>query len=300
MGYNFKATSCSVCGSNDRAMLGRRVPRSRKLNEDLIADIVICRNCGLLYPYPMPFADEEQLKKNYGDHDTYFPSPVSEGRVRSYELFVRKINRLVPSKGRLLDVGCGRGELLYAARNHGWEVEGVDISGDFARFAKVRFNIDVKVGDLGSIGFAPDTFDAVSLIAVLDHAYHPAELLLELHRILKKGGVIFIEVSNSASLLYKLGNMYYKLQRKGLTTNLSPTFPSFQVYGFSKKSMRFLLEVCGFRILGFNIRGGISRTERSIAGNLRERILRIVRKGCFVLSDILGRGQVLEVYAVKD
>lgn len=300
MGYDFKAVSCGVCGSNERVFVGRRIPRSHKLGENLIADIVKCKNCALLYPYPMPFADKEQLTENFSDHAAYFPVSVSQARLDFYESFIKKINKLAGAGGRrFLDVGCGRGELLHAARKHGWQAEGTDISSDFAEFAKKRFGVDVRVGDIREMNLEAETFDAVSLIAVLDHVYHPAELLLELHRILKKGGIIFLEVSNSASMLYGLGNMFYKLQGKSLCTNLSPTFPSFQVYGFSKKALSFLLNACGFKILKVNVRGGVSKTERPVVKGLKEKFLRTARKGCFVIADILKKGQILEVYATK-
>jgi cyclopropane fatty-acyl-phospholipid synthase-like methyltransferase len=42
---------------------------------------------------------------------------------------------LVGAKGRLLDIGSGRGELLKSARDSGWECVGIEPSSTFAEYA---------------------------------------------------------------------------------------------------------------------------------------------------------------------
>ena len=247
----------------------------------------------------LPFADYEQQLKNYSNPETYFPAEISEERFKFYDAILKKIDGLIENKGNLLDIGCGRGELLYVAKNHGWQVCGVDISPVFAKYAKERFNVDIKVGDIKRLDFRPESFDVITLTAVLDHVYDPKGLVLELHRILKKNGIIFIEVMNNESILYKLGDLYYRLKGQKTTTNLSPTFPSFQVYGFSARTMSRLLQMAGFRILDIRIRGGISKTEKFVIKDLKERLLRTLRILCFIFADLLNKGQVLEVYAKK-
>lgn len=299
MAYEFKYIDCNICGSKNRLDLGERIPRAHSIEKHLIAHIVKCKSCGLIYPYPMPFADGEQVIENYSRPETYFPTEISEERFKFYESILNRINGLVQNKGALLDVGCGRGELLYAAKRDGWQVCGVDISPNFAKYAEERFGITVKVGEVKNLNFKPESFDAITLISVLDHTYDPRGLILELSRILKKGGVIFIEVMNNESLLYKLGNLYYRLQGKNITTGLSPTFPSFQIYGFSLKSISHLLNISGVKIQKIWPRGGISRTEKVAINNFRERALRSARAACLVFADLLNQGQVLEVYAKK-
>ena len=85
-----------------------------------------------------------------------------------------------------------------------------------------------------------------------------------------------------------------------ITTNLSPTFPSFQVYGFSKRSMSRLLKTAGFLEFKILIRGGISKTERFKAVSLQEKVWRLFRALCFVIAGVLNKGQVLEACARKE
>jgi ubiquinone/menaquinone biosynthesis C-methylase UbiE len=59
-----------------------------------------------------------------------------------------------------------------------------------------RFGIEVKVGNLEAASLQDRQFDAVHMSHVLEHLPDPHATLLEVHRILKPGGVIGIEVPN--------------------------------------------------------------------------------------------------------
>jgi SAM-dependent methyltransferase len=299
MAYRFEYKDCNICGADKRGYVGKRIPRAYLLDEGLIADIVVCKRCGLFYPYPMPTSQDEEIKSNYGDPEQYFPHEISEGRLKLYNLFLRKIFRITGKKGRLLDVGCGRGEMLYVAKKNGWDVLGIDISSDFVKYAKDKFDVDARVGDINGLNFASESFDVVTLLSVLDHMYDPRGSLLALNRILKRGGLLCIEVMNNESLVYKLGDFYYRLKGKKITTRLSPTFPSFQIYGFSTKSLPYLLRISGFKVVKMAIRGGVSNVVKVRIKGGPEKILRTFRTLCFALANFLNNGQVLEVYARK-
>lgn len=300
MTYRFVEANCNICASPHRRYLGKRIPRYYSLPDSLITDIFKCQDCGLIYPYPLPIPDQEQLDNNYSNAEAYFPRDISEERLNFYRVILQKINAAAKNKGILLDIGCGRGELLFTARQEGWNALGVDISLDFANYARRKFDVEVKVGNLWEMNFKPDSFDAISLVSVLDHAQDPKSLLLESNRIIKKGGIIFIEVMNCESLTYKIGDLYYRASGKMLTTRLSPTFPSYQLYGFSKKTLGHLLQTCGFKTIGVQIRGGVSRNEKPPKGRFKERILRFFRTACFIIADMLDSGQVLEICAKKE
>lgn len=301
MNYEFIPKDCNICGSNERVFLGKRIPRACALDKSLITNIAKCKKCGLIYPYPTPFAKKTQLEKNYGDPDEYFPTVISKERLRFYEGLMKEIDRINNGKkGKLLDIGCGRGEFLSVAKSKGWEVCGVEISSTFADYARKRFSVEVKAGNITEMNLPSNSFDAVSLIAVIQHTYDPRSIIMETNRVLKKGGIIFMETMNNESILYKLGDLYYRLMGKKYTTNLSPTFPCFQVYGFSARSMSYLLRDCGFKVVYTKIKGGISRTERVVIKGIKERLLRLIRVLCCILADFFNKGQVLLISAQKE
>jgi SAM-dependent methyltransferase len=61
--------------------------------------------------------------------------------------------------GRLLDIGCGTGAQTVAFRDAGWDVTGVDLSGDMLRRAADR-GLDVVRADAAELPFDDASFDA--------------------------------------------------------------------------------------------------------------------------------------------
>jgi SAM-dependent methyltransferase len=107
------------------------------------------------------------------------------------------------NRGRLLDLGCGSGDMLGAVRSLGWEAEGVDI--DPAAVAAARRNgFNVRCGSLPEQRFPNAGFDAVVMSHVIEHVHHPLELLAEVRRILKRGCRLVIATPNARSLGHRM------------------------------------------------------------------------------------------------
>jgi ubiquinone/menaquinone biosynthesis C-methylase UbiE/NAD-dependent dihydropyrimidine dehydrogenase PreA subunit len=104
---------------------------------------------------------------------------------------------------KVLDVGCGTGELVANAARAGADVAGIDISEEMLRVARKRFEASALKGraDLYHAGvteldelFADNTFDVVTATLVFSEL-HPAEriwAITEFHRILKPSGVLVL------------------------------------------------------------------------------------------------------------
>ncbi|HEU4395510.1 MAG TPA: class I SAM-dependent methyltransferase [Planctomycetota bacterium] len=89
--------------------------------------------------------------------------------------------------GRLLEVGCGSGDLLAGMRDLGWTVQGVDFDPGAVAEAGRR-GLEVREGDLASCRFPDASFDAVAMVHVVEHVPDPAALLREAARVLAPGG----------------------------------------------------------------------------------------------------------------
>ncbi len=293
--YQFKEIRCAACDGDKAKVLGIRIPLSFPGCE---TRVVRCVGCGLMYANPMPFPDEDQIQKNFGDIGSYFPSSEEE-RLEFYDGILRGIERYSQVKGKLLDVGCGRGELVYMAQRGGWNAVGVDVSEGFVRHAKEKFHIDARAGELEKMRFAAESFDAVSLVSVLQCSHHPRLLLQEINRILKKGGVLFIETTNYDGLLYILGDIFYRLMGQRKTTRLSPVSPAYEVYGFSSRSLREILLRTGFEVLDIQMTGDVGGGRGFRVVDMRTRVLHFLRYGVLLLGIALGMGQVLNAWARK-
>jgi len=96
----------------------------------------------------------------------------------------------LPRGGRLLDVGCGTGALVHAAREAGHEAIGVEPDPGMAELASDLLGDDVVVGGLPELPHADDGFDAVTAGFVLNHVDDPRAGARELARVGAPGGFV--------------------------------------------------------------------------------------------------------------
>lgn len=96
----------------------------------------------------------------------------------------------LPRGGRMLDVGCGVGALVRAAREAGIEVLGVEPDPEMADLAGSLLGEEVVVAGLPDLPYADDGFDAVTASFVLNHVDDPRAGARELARVAAPGGVV--------------------------------------------------------------------------------------------------------------
>lgn len=89
----------------------------------------------------------------------------------------------------MLEIGCGRGEMLRNFKNLGLEVKGVDLSPEASKF---NTDIEIMVCDVekNKLPYDDNSFDIIYSKSVLEHFYYPEEYLKESYRVLKPGGKI--------------------------------------------------------------------------------------------------------------
>lgn len=107
---------------------------------------------------------------------------------------------------RLLDIGCGYGDILRYAHSKGMQATGIDYSASMVELAKQKLeaeqlgDIQVAVGDATDLGaFDSDSFDIVCSIQVFGYLPREKEqtYMGECHRVLRiGGGLITAEVNN--------------------------------------------------------------------------------------------------------
>ena len=117
-------------------------------------------------------------------------SEISSGRVE-------EALKLMDKKNLLLDVGCGDGSLGRLAQEKVRHVIGIDFSHVALKSAKRKHNQVVRC-DFGQAGlpFKSGVFEMVTCLDVIEHVFYPAELLCEIHRVLKINGVLILTTPN--------------------------------------------------------------------------------------------------------
>jgi 2-polyprenyl-3-methyl-5-hydroxy-6-metoxy-1,4-benzoquinol methylase len=114
-------------------------------------------------------------------------------------------------QGRVLDVGCGNGERLELLKQLGWNVKGLDLDRQAVNAARQK-GLEADCGELKTMGYPADSFDAVIMSHVIEHVPHPGELLSECARVLKPGGRLVMLTPNAESF----GLNYYGRCWRGL------------------------------------------------------------------------------------
>ncbi len=129
------------------------------------------------------------------------PAPVSEGSAKK-PAFVREllgrsdyriIGEIVEPKSRVLDLGCGDGELLqWLAENKGVDGRGVEIAGSRVQKAIAR-GVSVYQGDIdeGLADYPDGAFDYVILSQTLQETHRPRKVLHEMLRVGRRVIVAF-------------------------------------------------------------------------------------------------------------
>lgn len=264
--FEMRPIDCPTCGVRDLKTLGNRGGEHHRYGLGFSTAIVECRRCGLLFPDPFPFALAPA--ELYGDAEKYFGAKAADdARVRVYRGRAADTLAVLGKPCRsMLDIGCGRGEFLEAARLEGVEeVIGIDFSAAFQAEAAKR---GVRVELMTIEEFERHTtkrFTVVVLNAVLEHVYRPDQMIAAASRLLEPGGIIYIDVPNEPSLLTTIGNTLSRLRGKSDVLNLAPTFPPYHVFGFNKRSLGVLLEQNGFKVEQVIVRSGTTVVHRKNA-----------------------------------
>ena len=124
--------------------------------------------------------------------------------------------------GRLLDVGCGSGELALGLAERGWRAAGVEIS-ERAAAAAAAQGLEVHMGTVHDAPWEPGSFDAVIFNHALEHVDDPGADLAAAARLVRPGGLVAVAVPNFGGWQRKLfGGRWFQLDLPRHLTHFDP------------------------------------------------------------------------------
>lgn len=200
--------ACPMCGVfvyNSKHSLSDRLYRTT----DQIFRIVECRGCGLLRLDPRP--DEDKMEMYYPDRYWVYGG-TRKGLTGLYRRFVlrdhlrfvkKAVQRMGITKARILDIGCGAGDLLGALRKKGHAGIGLDIS-ESALKSAAELKVPGVQASYRDPPFADRSFDVVTMFHVLEHVPDPDTAISVASRLLDSNGRIVIQVPNADCMQYSL------------------------------------------------------------------------------------------------
>jgi SAM-dependent methyltransferase len=112
------------------------------------------------------------------------------------ELVHDVVLRSLPAGARVVDAGCGLGKWPSALRRHGHRAVGLDLSAAALAVARAHDpTVPLVAGDSRCLPLRTHALDAVLSVGVVEHEEAgPLASLHELHRILKPGGTLILDV----------------------------------------------------------------------------------------------------------
>jgi SAM-dependent methyltransferase len=168
--------------------------------------VVACASCGT--GVTLPRLSSERLGEFYPE--TYGPyDAIDRGVLRRISQAIQarqgqRALRTAPLRalravapGRVLDVGCGRGDLGAFLISRGWRVTGIEPSPAAIAAAAAR-GIDARRGTLADIALERSAYDAAIFHHSLEHVADPATNLRRVAQSLAPGGLVLVSVPNFA------------------------------------------------------------------------------------------------------
>ncbi|MCK5945393.1 MAG: class I SAM-dependent methyltransferase [Planctomycetes bacterium] len=123
--------------------------------------------------------------------------------LRAYPIFVQLLG--LQAGDRLLDVACGPGHVLQAARQRGIEASGVDLSREAIAMAEQLMpGVDARVGNAEQLPFDDGTFDGVTCLGSLERFLGRERALREMTRVARPGARFCFLVRNASTLVWSV------------------------------------------------------------------------------------------------
>jgi len=204
-----------------------------------------CRNCKLVN-YDLSTG----LTQEHFDEPDKDPTDDTEPWNLDKDQSFRFVSRYLSPPGRMLDIGCGNGRLMYLARRAGWDVKGLELSAVMAKVVRRRLGAAVVVADF--LAVEPEAIDAVkfdliSLRHVLEHLPDCLLAMRKLRALLGPSGHVLIELPNVESISKKVKRF---MTRRGLRKPVYPDpLPIGHANEFCRASFEYLLRKTGFELV---------------------------------------------------
>lgn len=237
---------CNLCGADDHDVI--YPPRYdaarpdaithsfRSSGDEILVDqLVRCRQCGLQYLNARLRQDLILEGYSVGGDETFISQVAA--RERTFAKGLDIVERVVPQRGRILDIGTAGGSFLGVARRRGWQVAGCEPNRWLSEWGSKHYDLSIHAGTIFDMELENASFDVVTLWDVLEHTPDPKAVLLECQRVLRSNGLLVVNYPDINSLVARL------MGRKWVF------LLSVHLYYFTLETIQKMLELTGFQMV---------------------------------------------------
>jgi len=164
--------------------------------------IVKCNNCGLIY------VDERISQKQISTYYEVANDPLyfleQPARQKTFLGYLKRLEKMMPKKGKILDVGTNTGLFVKLAKDDGWEAFGLEPNKWAVEYAKKNYDIDLINKPFKKNIFSKGSFDVISMWDVIEHFTDPISEIKKVIDYLRPGGMFVFSTTNPESPFAKI------------------------------------------------------------------------------------------------
>jgi 2-polyprenyl-3-methyl-5-hydroxy-6-metoxy-1,4-benzoquinol methylase len=216
-----------------------------------------CNDCGSVFVGNKINGDELGIAYSTLDSDGYYAEIEAENRKKMVTA-ITDLKDLISPQDHIIDLGTGNGMFIEMLIANGFEnVSAHEIPGCDLSFIEKTAKHIFQDFDYSTI--PSETFDAVTLLDVLEHVPDPKYLIETCARILKKDGVIYIHTP----VVTKTDRLMHFLQRVPVLKKAGTMWQSartsiFHLENYTDRSLRGLLRAAGFYDIDIEVKNELS------------------------------------------
>jgi 2-polyprenyl-3-methyl-5-hydroxy-6-metoxy-1,4-benzoquinol methylase len=247
----WETVNCPVCNSS-------RSREYEKFGSKMQYTYVECLDCSLVYSSPRPKYDQDFIDSCYATYQFFDGAGLDDLEnihTSSKSMFDKEINNLMKFdklRTNVLDIGCGMGTFLYAAKPHYKKLTGLDVSEKMANFVRTKIGVKVLLEQFQDHE-SSEPYSLIHMSHVLEHIPNPNAWMQHARKLLHPNGILVINVPNKMSFSRRLKHGFYKL---GLIKQYSsswkdPTRTPDHLYEPTIKSFLQLIQQNNFKVLDY-------------------------------------------------
>lgn len=246
---------CRVCSSREAAFVCQ-VGNEHSATEQL--DVYSCLACGSVYVGSAVTPAELAVAYGSQSEEEVYYAEIAKPTQAKFDSSARDLARLIPASASVLDLGAGDGGFLRTLRRQGFrdlaahEIPGHDM-------ARLRMVADRIYNDTDYLTVPDASFDAVTLLDVLEHVHDPQATVRACARILRPGGMLYLHtpcVSRLDRIMHAVARSR-RIGKAGRTWQRGRT-SIFHLQNFSVRGLALMLGRAGLTVERLETRNELS------------------------------------------